>query len=229
MTYENARRILPAALLRWVYHFEYELDAAVEAFAGSLPGGAIVLDAGAGEARHRASFAAHRYVGVDLAVGDVNWNYRELDVIADLAALPFAPSRFDAALNIVTLEHLPEPGAALAEISRVLRSGAPMLIVAPLQWEVHQAPHDYYRYTVHGLRYLLTRAGFSVESVAAVGGLYRLLARRMWAAALLFPRPWRWLALLAVAPVALLLPLFDGLDRERDYTPGYVVVARRVP
>lgn len=227
MTYARARRLLPAVLVGWVYHFEAELDGAVQRFASTLPAGSRVLDAGAGEARHGACFARQRYVAVDLGVGDSGWDYRGLDAVADLAALPFAAASFDAALNIVTLEHLPEPAAALAEIARVLRPGAPLLIVAPHQWEVHQAPHDYYRYTRYGLRYLLDQAGFHVEEIRAVGGLYRLLARRLWAAALLPGAPWRWLALLAVAPAALLLPVFDPLDRESDFTPGYIAVARR--
>lgn len=227
MTYEQARRWLPAFLVRWVYHFESELDGAAARFAASLAPGARVLDAGAGEARHAALFARQRYVAVDLAVGDSAWDYGKLDALADLAALPFAPASFDAALNIVTLEHLPEPAAALAEIARVLRPGAPFLVVAPHQWEVHQAPHDYYRYTRYGLRYLLEKAGFEIDEIRAVGGLYRLLARRWWAAALLLGAPWRWLGLLAVAPAALLLPLLDSADREAAYTPGYIATARR--
>ena len=227
MTYARARQLLPDPLVRWVYHFEAELDQSVSTFALHLPEGALVLDAGAGEARHAPCFARQRYVAVDLAVGDAAWDYRHLDAIADLAALPFAPASFDAALNIVTLEHLPEPAAALSELARVLRPGAPLLIVAPHQWEVHQAPHDYFRYTCHGLRYLLESAGFATVEIRPVGGLFRLLARRLWAAALLFRSPWRWLALLALAPAALLLPVFDSVDRHGDYTPGYIALARR--
>jgi SAM-dependent methyltransferase len=228
MTYARARRLLPRFLLRWIYHFEAELDHTVETFALTLPRGARVLDAGAGEARHAPCFARQHYVAVDLAVGDNAWNYRNLDILADLAALPFAGASFDAALNIVTLEHLPEPAAALAEIARVLRPDAPLLVVAPHQWEVHQAPHDYYRYTIHGLRYLLEKTGYAVAEIRPVGGLFHLLARRLWAAALIFPAPWRWLALLMFAPAALLLPVFDFLDRRGDFTPGYIAVARRL-
>jgi SAM-dependent methyltransferase len=227
MTYARARRILPGFLLRWIYHFEAELDRAVETFALTLPAKALVLDAGAGEARHAPCFARQRYLAVDLAVGDSAWNYRNLHVIADLAALPFPDAAFDAALNIVTLEHLPEPAAALAEIGRVLQPAAPLLIVAPHQWEVHQAPHDYYRYTRFGLQYLLEKAHFDVIEIRPVGGLYRFVARRLWAAALLFPAPWQWLALLAVAPAALLLPVFDRLDRDGGFTPGYIALAWR--
>ena len=77
-------------------------------------------------------------------MGDGSWNYSRLDAVADLGELPFRSGAFDAALHIVTIEHLREPGRALAEIARTLNAGASLLIAAPHEWEVHQAPHDYY-------------------------------------------------------------------------------------
>ena len=106
----------------------------------------------------RHHFARQRYCGVDLAVGDAAWDYSRLDALADLTALPFRAAAFDAALHIVTIEHLQEPGRALAEIARTLAPGGTLLIAAPHEWEVHQAPHDYFRYTRYGLAYLLEKA-----------------------------------------------------------------------
>jgi len=208
-------------LPRYILDFEARIDGAVRAFAARLPGGALVLDAGAGESRHRSEFPRQRYIGVDLGVGDAAWNYGGLDAVADLSALPFRDGTFDAAINIVTLEHVREPARVVAEIGRVLRSGAPLLIVVPHEWETHQAPHDYFRYTRHGLETLLTRAGFEIESLEAAGGIFRLLSRRMLSAIKV-----SWVAAI-LAPVALVLPLFDGLDRRRDSTLGYVCVARK--
>ena len=69
-----------------------------------------MLDAaGCGEGRHARFFPQARYCGVDLGVGDSSWNYRELDAVADLAALPFRDGAFMACINIVTLEHVREP------------------------------------------------------------------------------------------------------------------------
>lgn len=228
MTYERARRILPGWLVRHIYHFETMIENAVTAFAASLPPGARVLDAGAGESRHAPAFERQRYVGVDLAIGDSFWNYRRLDSIADLEHLPFSDASFDAALMIVTIEHLKEPGAALVEIGRVLRTGARILVVAPHQWEVHQAPHDYFRYTRHGLEYLFSKTGYRVVTLEPAGGLFRLLSRRLLAAATLAPAWLKPVALLAFAPVALVLPWFDGWDARRDYTLGYSCTAEKL-
>jgi len=222
MTYATARRLLPGRLRRYVYSFETLIEDSVSGLSGSLPAGSRVLDAGAGEGQYSSYFQEHRYTGVDLGIGDAAWNYAGLDAIADLSELPFLHDVFDAALNIVTLEHLREPGRALEEIARVLKPGGTLLLIAPHEWEVHQSPHDYFRYTRHGLEYLLRQAGLIVVEMEPAGGLFRLLSRRLLNAVqmapLLFP---------LLAPLALLLPLFDGLDREKNFTLGYRCVARK--
>ena len=124
MTYTSWAYRLPRPLRRHILHFEVEIEDAVKALGAGLPRGARVLDAGAGEGQYRRFFAAQRYCGIDLAVGDTAWDYSGLDAVADLTALPFRDGAFEAALNIVTLEHLREPARALAEIARTLRPGS---------------------------------------------------------------------------------------------------------
>jgi SAM-dependent methyltransferase len=218
-------------LKRHILHFEVEIEDAVQAFAHTLPPLARLLDAGAGEGQYKRQFAKQRYCGVDLGVGDATWNYRGLDVVADLGALPFRDGAFDAALHIVTIEHLREPGRALAEISRTLSPGATLLIAAPHEWEVHQAPHDYFRYTRYGLEYLLERAGFEVCEMRPAGGYFRLLARRLLNGLQFFTGGLRWVmfvpAAVLLVPPALVLPWLDVLDREKNFTVGYVCIARK--
>jgi ubiquinone/menaquinone biosynthesis C-methylase UbiE len=60
---------------------------------------------------------------VDLGIGDAAWDYRRLDAVADLAALPFAAGCFEAATSVVTLEHVREPARVLAEMARTLKRG----------------------------------------------------------------------------------------------------------
>jgi SAM-dependent methyltransferase len=227
MRYQTARRLLPAALVRWVYHFESAIERELERFSSGVPQGALLLDAGAGEGAHRRLFPQARYVGADLGVGDSGWDYSGISVMCDLAALPLAAYSFDAAINVVTLEHLREPARALAEIARVLKCGAPLLVIAPHEWEVHQAPHDYYRYTRHGLEWLLAQAGFHDVEIRPVGGFFRLLARRLLNALAFFPAWAKPAAALFFVPPGLLLPLLDPLDKRRDFTLGYTCLARK--
>jgi SAM-dependent methyltransferase len=48
---------------------------------------------------------------------------------ASVLALPFAAATFDAVLARLVLQHLTDPGRALAEIHRVLRTGGRLLVV----------------------------------------------------------------------------------------------------
>ena len=213
----------PRPLRRWVLHFEASIEDAVELFAARLPEGARLLDAGAGEGLYRSFFKRQRYTGVDLAVGDGAWDYSKLDALADLEELPFADASFDGAVNIVTLEHVRRPARVLAEISRVLKPGAPFLIVVPMEWEVHQAPNDYFRYTRYGMAFLLIQAGFTQPRVDPVGGFFRLLGRRVLNGIQFFPS----LLWIPFALPGLLLPLLDSLDREKNFTLGYICSAHK--
>jgi SAM-dependent methyltransferase len=225
--YSHARSMLPRALRNYVLHFEAAIELAVDDFAASLPAGARMLDAGAGEGNYRASFTAQRYVGLDLAVGDSSWDYSRLDVVGDLTALPFRDGVFDACLNIVTLEHVKEPARVVAELARTLARSAPLLLIVPHEWEEHQQPHDYFRYTRYGIEYLLRQAGFRDFEIRPVGGFFRLLSRRLLNALQFFPGPLMLLAAIFFVPPALLLPLLEPLDRRQDFTLGYICIARK--
>lgn len=125
-----------------------------------------VLDVGAGEHGYRELFGARstRFVAldVDLAAGPA--------VVGSALALPFRPQTFDTVVCTQTLEHLPDPVLALAEMKRVLRVGGRLLLTAPQSWPMHLVPHDYYRYTRHGLEWLCQRAGLAIERIEPCGG-----------------------------------------------------------
>jgi SAM-dependent methyltransferase len=235
-------RILPPYFPQWL-HRRIELDSRVlfdfvERAGVSLPPGAVVLDAGAGHGRYRKEFSHTRYVGVDLAVGDEAWDYSGLDAISNLFDLPFAEGTFDAVLCTQVLEHVPEPKAVLTELCRVLKPGGRLFLTAPQSWHQHQKPHDYFRYTSFGLRYLLERAGLEVNSMQNMGGYFWFLAFQLqnlnhW----LFPREmrgrkWTWplRALNAVVfqvLLSLVLYYLDRFDTQKDETFGYVCVASK--
>jgi SAM-dependent methyltransferase len=231
MKYTGLAYHLPRPLRRHILHFEAEIEDAVESFARASPAGARVLDAGAGEGQYRHHFAGRKYCGVDLAVGDAAWDYSGLDTIADLTSLPFPDGTFAAAIHVVTIEHLREPARALAEIARTLAPGGLLLAAAPHEWEVHQAPHDYFRFTRYGMAHLLGKSGFEIRELRAAGGYFRLLSRRLLNGLQFFSGGLRWLwfipAAMLLVPPALVLPFLDFLDRDRNFTLGYICIARK--
>ena len=110
---------------------------------------------------HKHYFAAQRYCGLDLGIGDQAWDYSRLDVLGDLETLPFPDATFEAAINIVTLEHVLHPARVICELGRVLAPGGRFLLVAPLA--MGGAPAAPRLRPVHALR-----AGSS----AAAGRIY---------------------------------------------------------
>src|SRR6185437_10503500 len=108
-----------------------------------------VLDLGCGAGRH--AFEAYRrgarVVAADLdlkelaAVGAMSAAMREAGeaappaaaaaLAADATRLPFADGVFDAVIAAEILEHIPDDGAAMAEIARVLRPGGTVAVTVP--------------------------------------------------------------------------------------------------
>ena len=100
-----------------------------------------------------------------------------LDCEADLGQpLPFADGAFDTVILSDVLEHVAEPQALWHEIARLLAPGGKLLLNLPFLYGVHEAPHDYGRYTGFALRRFAREAGLQVLVLDTVGGSLHVLA-----------------------------------------------------
>jgi SAM-dependent methyltransferase len=207
--------------------------AAVECFAAALPAGSRVLDAGAGQAPYRELFAHCDHVAHDWPASPHS-GAAGADLIADIRALPLADGEFDAVLCTEVLEHVAAPDAAARELFRVLRPGGRLLVTVPFVAELHEAPHDHYRYTSFGIRGVLERVGFLVESVEPSSGYFATIAHLMRVGGLAMrpddsrARAGTRLAGLALQAASLLLapaaPALDRLDERRGLPLGWVAL-----
>lgn len=66
----------------------------------------------------------------------------------------FHDAKFSAVFCFEVLEHVQDPFSAAKEILRVLQPGGLLIGSTPFMLGVHDAPHDYFRYTRYGLRHL---------------------------------------------------------------------------
>jgi SAM-dependent methyltransferase len=87
-------------------------------------------------------------------------------VVGSAESLPFENESFDVVLSTQVFEHLVDPAAAMKEAVRVLKRGGRLILTVPGVWPTHEAPHDYWRFTRHGLHDLLNCNGISGELVA---------------------------------------------------------------
>ena len=220
-------------------------DRWIKAQAAATAKGSRVLDVGAGSCPYRANFAHCEYRTQDFAAlrGDQlrHGDYGNIDYVCDAADIPVADGGFDVVLCTEMLEHVPFPDRVVREFARILRPGGRLILTAPLGSGLHQEPYHYYGgFTPFWYDKFLGEAGFVDISSEPNGNFFAFFSQE----AIRFMRlsvPWRlpkplglfwlpaWLLLLPVFGV-LLPPLamwLDRHDRERRFTVGYHVIARR--
>lgn len=132
---------------------------------------ARTLDLGASVGPYATSFPNRVSADIVAAPG--------VQVVSDAHALAFGDASFDAILTTEMLEHLREPQRAIDEMFRVLSPGGTLLLTTRFVFPLHDAPHDYFRYTRYGLQHLLRR--FEIvelrEETDAFGTLAVLIQR----------------------------------------------------
>ena len=89
----------------------------------------------------------------DFVQSDVDVSYGH--EVIDVTTMDYE-CEWDLILCVSVVEHVPDFGAAMQRIHRALRPGGRAVIVAPMCFPYHDEPHDYWRFTVHGLRHMLT-------------------------------------------------------------------------
>ena len=74
------------------------------------------------------------------------------------------------ALSSSVLEHVIDPGTYLAECRRVLTEDGLLILSTHGVWPYHPDPHDLWRWTSEGLKYLIQGSGFSVIHFRGIMG-----------------------------------------------------------
>ncbi len=112
---------------------------------------------------------------VELSIGtEVSYSphgARAADAIAPAECLPFADQTFDVILCTEVLEHIWEPTKAMREFARVLKPDGYLLLSVPFIHPIHEAPHDNWRFTSYGLKFLCHSTGFEVIYLNKKGGV----------------------------------------------------------
>ena len=138
-----------------------------------------LYDLGSGESPYKEFFLNHAdsYVAVDWAD---SIHVTKADIEADLnRPLPIDSEVADSIVSLSVLEHLREPQLMLNEAFRILKKGGSIILQVPWQWWVHEAPHDYFRYTPYGLKYLFKRAGFVDIEIESQAGFFTTLILKL--------------------------------------------------
>ena len=152
-----------------------------------------------------------------------------VDVFADLnEPLPIEGEQFDTVLSTSVLEHIWQHQLLWSEMARILKPGGHIILGTPFLYVVHEAPHDYFRWTAFALRQACLQVGLDVTELRAYGGgldvladlIMRLTHRKSPRTAGLFA---------ALASLGLRKGVLRRIsDRTSNTMPlGHVIVARK--
>lgn len=165
-------RKLAGTFRRWPFHPQWllggreERDALHEAFA-SLSG--IIVDIGCADRRaSRYLPAGCTYIGIDYPDTVHSLYGTRPDTYADARRLPLGDRSVDGVILKDVLEHIEGPQEALRECARVTRDGGTLILWMPFMYPIHDAPHDYQRFTMHGLSAYLAESGFDIVQASKV-------------------------------------------------------------
>jgi SAM-dependent methyltransferase len=192
-----------------------------------------LLDVGCGNKPYRNLFDVEEYTGIDIENPAHDHTHEPVDVIYDGRNIPFGEGTFDCIFSSEVFEHVFRPEELLYEMNRVLKPGGVLLMTLPFAYIEHEKPYDFARYTSFGIKDLLERNGFKVETLERTSTYLQavtVLVANYFHHALLPRTPLlRWpLLLLTVAPVNLIGGLLSFLlPDNRDFYLNNLVVARK--
>lgn len=197
-----------------------------------------ILDIGSGNSQRAALLhESNRVICLDYPATNQRYDLRP-DLFGDARMLPIAGESIDAVFLFEVLEHVPTPQRVIEEIRRVLRPRGRLFLSTPFLYPIHDAPYDYQRFTVYGLRHILETSGFKPISILQNGNAL-LVPIQMLSLSLLMGCRAAWqkhpllglAALVAVYPLCLInnliaVPL-TWLPNRGPSCFGYFVVAER--
>jgi ubiquinone/menaquinone biosynthesis C-methylase UbiE len=127
-----------------------------------------VLDVGCGNKPYKNLFIpyATSYVGCDI----IQSSEQCVDVVCPATKLAFEDSVFDTVFSSQVIEHVEDTHAMISELNRVLVKDGFAILSLPFTWQLHEEPHDFYRFSKYGIRYLMEVKGFEVLEINANGG-----------------------------------------------------------
>lgn len=132
----------------------------------------VVVNIGSGDSILPESIKDNNLL-INLDYPSTNARYKNKpDVYGDACRLPVKDNSVDAVLLLEVLEHVSDENMALKEIVRILKSRGKLYLSVPFLYPVHDAPADYRRLTIYGLRHLLTKHGLGIDTEKRHGNSY---------------------------------------------------------
>ncbi len=135
-----------------------------------ISGKTLDLGAGSGKYREIIREKARELVTFDMVPG------QNIDVVGDALNTPFDSETFDTIISTQVLEHIEKPWLMVKEIRRILKNNGTCVLTAPFLEPYHADPHDYFRYTIEGIKSLFENEGFETIECSSYGQPFSVIA-----------------------------------------------------
>lgn len=189
-----------------------------------------LLDIGCGDKPYESMIKPYvtKHIGIDHK--NTFHNKSNVDLFGTAYNIPVEADSFDTVVCTAVLEHLEEPELALRESWRVLKRRGVAIYSVPFIWHLHEEPHDFYRFSKYGLKYLFKKVGFEVIKIKALSGFWITFGQ------LFVYNIYRFnqgpLRLIPIIPaIGLIIQgisyLLDKMDKTEQWTWMYMIVARK--
>lgn len=194
-----------------------------------------VLDIGCGNKPYMIYFDGliDTYVGCDIVQSDK----RLVDIICPATTIPLGDNTKETVFSTQVLEHVADHWSMVREAYRILKPSGHFILSAPMTEEHHEEPHDFFRFTKHGFKYLLEETGFEVLEIIPNGGKWAVVGQGLQLAlrtslynkkgffrrvlkGIYFVLRLRWL-------INLFFSWLDKADYDPNPTLNFVVIARK--
>lgn len=149
-------------------------------FVVSIPEGSKVLNIGSG-GEVMEVIRKNLRPNVEIVSTDIDPG-RQPDLVDDITDTKIDPVSFEYVICAEVMEHVREPFKASENIHKILKPGGKVFVSTPFQFPLHDAPHDYYRYTEFGLMNLFKNfTSAKVEPRGTWGtAILLLILRSLW-------------------------------------------------
>lgn len=164
---------------------------------------------------------------------DIISHSEDITYIGNIEDMSFiGDQKYDTALCLEVLEHVPNVTTALEEIHRILKPDGTLILSVPHLSRLHDEPDDFYRFTRYGLEHILSRSGFRVARLEIRGGLLSFIGHQI--STMILSLSWNipivndivfWLNSILITRLSYWVD--QRLDRSGVFAAGYTVVAQK--
>jgi SAM-dependent methyltransferase len=113
------------------------------------------------------------YIGCDIVQSSSN----KVDVLCEANNIPLKSNSYDTILSTQVIEHVEDHQGLVNEAYRLLNQDGYFILSGPMYWNLHEEPYDFFRFTKHGFKYILEKAGFEICEIYSNGGAWATLGQ----------------------------------------------------